>query len=257
MARFIRGNQEESASFSNDLMKSFAAQGFLKIINHGILDIVLEKAFDLKYPHPPCANPNRGWVALGQEKSSAITDFEKGKIGADCEIFDVKESFDIGNLDDPLYANIWPDEDELPDSRLSKEDRPFNVIDHCLPNASEMHLNLYPQVDIKDLRSGSMSRISEHTDFETSEVSKLMINPIWGPIFLSSANLITLPISQAEREEGVLDERLSGVYFAKMAQDNSIYPFREFVSADNPAKYPAMSAFEWNQIKLEKLYGVC
>lgn len=50
---------------------------------------------------------------------------------------------------------------------LSKEDRPFNVIDYCLPNASEMRLNFYPQVDIKDIRSGSINRISEHTDFGT------------------------------------------------------------------------------------------
>jgi isopenicillin N synthase-like dioxygenase len=41
--------------------------------------------------HPPQANPNRGWSAIGQEKSSAITDFEKGKAAAE-EVFDVKVS---------------------------------------------------------------------------------------------------------------------------------------------------------------------
>lgn len=39
--------------------------------------------------HPPRANPNRGWSGLGQEKSSAITDFEKGN-ERDEDVFDMK-----------------------------------------------------------------------------------------------------------------------------------------------------------------------
>lgn len=227
----------------------------------------------------------------------------------------MQESFDIGNPEDPLYANIWPDEDELPGFRmfmeilynlfhlthlnilralelgLIKGYQPLNVIDHCLPNASEMRLNYYPRVDIKDLRSGSMNRISEHTDFGT--VTLLFQDSVGGlevedqshmgsyfPVeceskyvmlvnigdslqrltndYLTSvSHRVTLPISQTEKEEGQLEERLSVVYFAKVARKNSIYPFPEFVSANNPAKYPAMTAYEWNQIKLEKLYGVC
>lgn len=47
MGKFIRGNNKERVDFSNDLVRSFAAQGFVKLINHGIPDIVLERAFEL------------------------------------------------------------------------------------------------------------------------------------------------------------------------------------------------------------------
>lgn len=44
--------------------------------------------------HPPRANPNRGWVCAGQERSDNITDFEKGvkeRVNKD-GIFDLKVS---------------------------------------------------------------------------------------------------------------------------------------------------------------------
>ncbi|GCB25946.1 flavonol synthase/flavanone 3-hydroxylase [Aspergillus awamori] len=328
MGKFFLGSEEERAQFARDLLQCFASQGFVKLVNHGVPDLAIDKAFEWnrtffelpedikkKYPHPPCANPNRGWVSLGQEKSSAIKDFEKGVCKEHKEVFDVKESFDIGNPDDPLYGNIWPDESDVPGFRsfmeifyellhvahlnilkalemaLSTKDQPFEVIKHCMPNVSEMRLNYYPKVDIRDLRSGHMSRISEHTDFGT--VTLLFQDSVGGLEVEDQSNLgtyfpvtcenkhvmlvnigdslqrltndyltsvshrVTLPISEREREEGQLKERMSVTYFAKVARDNSIYPFGQFVTETNPAKYPHMTAYEWNQIKLEKIYGAC
>ena len=51
----------------------------------------LPKETKKQIAHPPQANPNRGWSAIGQEKSSAITDFEKGKASTE-QIFDAKVS---------------------------------------------------------------------------------------------------------------------------------------------------------------------
>jgi len=45
-----------------------------------------------KIAHPPCANPNRGWSAIGQEMSSKITDFEKGRTETGPDVFDAKVS---------------------------------------------------------------------------------------------------------------------------------------------------------------------
>lgn len=76
-----------------ELLNDITTNANLKVQNRSFFH--LPEEIKKKYPHPPCANPNRGWVAVGQEKSSAITDFEKGKTGADHEIFDVKVSLTV------------------------------------------------------------------------------------------------------------------------------------------------------------------
>lgn len=132
MEKFFLGSEEERAQFARDLLQCFASQGFVKLVNHGVPDLAIDKAFEWvrqscqwpallatrikliafcvkknrtffelpedikkKYPHPPCANPNRGWVSLGQEKSSAIKDFEKGVCKEHKEVFDVKVGIPI------------------------------------------------------------------------------------------------------------------------------------------------------------------
>ncbi|PVH92503.1 Clavaminate synthase-like protein [Periconia macrospinosa] len=328
MTNFRRGSEKERLSFANELLKCLSTQGFVKLVNHGVSDQAVEKAFEMngaffklpksikeKYKHPECANPNRGWVAPGQEDSSAITDFEKGEDKDGMSKFDVKESFDIGAPDDALYDNMWPTEDEFPgfcsymeifynmmqdvhldilralELVLDTPETPVKLIKQCTPNVSEMRLNSYPPVKIGDLKSGRYNRISEHTDFGTVTLlfqdsvggleiedqsnmgtyfpvecetkSTLLVNigdtlqRLTNDRLTSVSHRVTLPISKQDVEHGTLEERRSVVYFAKVSRDQSIAPLESFVSEEEPAKYPEMSAFAWNQMKLEKIYGVC
>lgn len=98
----------------------------------------------------------------------------------------------MGPSDDPLYENSWPDETDLPGFRSFMETfyelcheahmdvlralehtlnqppaAPFGVQQLCLPNVSELRLNYYPELDVREMRSGRVNRISEHTDFGT------------------------------------------------------------------------------------------
>ena len=62
-------------------------------------------------------------------------------------------------------------------------------------------------------------------------------------------------MSLQSRHEGIISERYSIVYFAKVNRRESLKPMAQFVSMDHPEKYRDITAFEWNQVKLQKIYG--
>lgn len=102
---------------------------------------------------------------------------------------DAKESFDVGPQEDPLFPNIWPDEQDLPgfrdfmnsyfqqchdvhmgilrslESALGLSDGRF--VSLCCRNETELRLTNYPEIDVDSLRDGKRNRITEHTDFGT------------------------------------------------------------------------------------------
>ncbi|KAI5777593.1 hypothetical protein EDC01DRAFT_635506 [Geopyxis carbonaria] len=305
----------------NELVTCLSTQGFVKLVDHGLEDLVseafewnnkffhLDEAIKQKIAHPPRANPNRGWSCIGQEKSSNITDFEKGKDGA-VSVFDVKESFDAGASDDPLFANKWPAETELAGFRefmetfyarcqdahlailhalergLAVRDINVDLAAACLPNESELRLNYYPSIDVAAVRSGRISRISEHTDFGTVTLlfqdsvgglevedqgnmgtylpvapggrTEMLVNVgdslqrVTNDYLTSVSHRVTLPVGVATEKVG---DRYSIAYFAKFQRKQSLKPLEQFVDEDHEAKYPDISAFEWNQMKLQKIYG--
>ncbi|KAL5003009.1 hypothetical protein BDV10DRAFT_64972 [Aspergillus recurvatus] len=191
---FTSGTQSQKDTFCHDLYASLSTLGFVKIRNHTIPDEILDQVFDWSKrffalplasktlaAHPVQANPHRGWSCVGQEKLSVI---RQGKA-----VFDLKESFDLGPENDPLYPNIFPGDSILPGFRpfiqsfyaqcqalhltllsaiaLSlNEDAPF-LSDRCGTNSSELRLNHYPATRISDLQDGEKMRISSHTDFGT------------------------------------------------------------------------------------------
>lgn len=158
-------------------------------------------------------------------------------------------------------------------------------------SAEESQRLIPPLQDIPSLRTGRMSRISEHTDFgtvtllfqdsvgglevesqtqpghyipvEASSASEILVNigdslqRLTNDVLTSVSHRVTVPVSEQDRENGVLAPRYSVAYFAKVARHVSLKPMAEFVDevAGRPAKYPDMTAFEWNQIKLQKIYG--
>ncbi|KAL4978273.1 hypothetical protein BDW66DRAFT_130688 [Aspergillus desertorum] len=191
---FTSGTQSQKDTFCRELYASLSTLGFVKIRNHTIPDVMLDQVFDWSKrffalplaskalaAHPVQANPHRGWSCVGQEKLSVI---RQGRA-----VFDLKESFDIGPKDDPLYPNIFPDDSILPGFRACMEsfyaqcqplhltllsaialsfsqDAPF-FSGRCGTNSSELRLNHYPATRISDLQRGEKMRISSHTDFGT------------------------------------------------------------------------------------------
>ncbi|KAL6234344.1 hypothetical protein BDW75DRAFT_212508 [Aspergillus navahoensis] len=191
---FTSGTQSQKDTFCHDLYASLSTLGFVRIRKHTIPDEILDQVFNWSKrffalplasktlaAHPVQANPHRGWSCVGQEKLSVI---RQGKA-----IFDLKESFDLGPENDPLYPNIFPDDSILPGFRpfmesfyaqcqtlhltlLSAIALSFNqnasfFSDRCGTNSSELRLNHYPAARISDLQDGGKMRISSHTDFGT------------------------------------------------------------------------------------------
>ncbi|KAL4986548.1 hypothetical protein BDW68DRAFT_124613 [Aspergillus falconensis] len=191
---FTSGTQSQRDTFCRDLYASLSTLGFVKIRNHTIPDEILDQVFDWSKrffalplaskalaAHPAQANPHRGWSCVGQEKLSVI---RQGKA-----VFDLKESFDLGPENDPLYPNIFPGESTLPGFRpfmesfyaqcqnlhlmllsaiaLSLNQDASFLSDRCGTNSSELRLNHYPATRISDLQDGEKMRISSHTDFGT------------------------------------------------------------------------------------------
>ncbi|EKG15387.1 hypothetical protein MPH_07438 [Macrophomina phaseolina MS6] len=324
--RFASGSAQERAEFCEALVDGFSQQGLVKLVNHGISDGDIEQAFQwskrlFQLPgsakeairHPPQANPNRGWTCPGQEKSWAITDFEKGTTDAAAKRFDLKESFDMGAPDDALYANMWPTEHELPGIRdflerfyeacqevhlrilealeqgLRGRGIEVDLVGRCRENVSELRLNYYPPVQVADVRSGKLTRISEHTDFgtvtlllqdtvggleveqqdqpgqyisvEADSKTEMLVNigdslqRLTNDVLTSVSHRVTVPRAEQTRESGELQARYSLAYFAKFSRDVSLRPLAAFVDAQRPPKYPDMTAYEWNQVKLQRIYG--
>ncbi|KAI4237248.1 MAG: hypothetical protein LQ349_002003 [Xanthoria aureola] len=200
-ARFREGSALERQTFSEQLLAGFVRYGFVKVVNHGIEDHMIQGIFDqskeffemperlkLKAEHPPRPDPHRGWSRVGKEKLAGITGFQKGVRNPKI-VDDAKESFDIGSNQDPLFPNIWPDEEDLPvfkDFTSSYFEqchevhmgilRCIELALHltegrleslCCANHTELRLTHYPEIDVGSLRGGKRNRITEHTDFGT------------------------------------------------------------------------------------------
>ncbi|KAL3421016.1 hypothetical protein PVAG01_07461 [Phlyctema vagabunda] len=326
MSWYTSGSELERRQFCASLLQSFSHQGMVKLINHSIREDDIKSAFHWnkelfnlpeetksQIKRPAQANPNRGWCPKGHEKSYAITDFEKGQKKDKPEILDVKESFDMGALDDPLYDNKWLAEEKFPGFRpfmekfygechnlhttlLEAVEEGFRAEGHnvdlqtlCKENVSEMRLNYYPPIHVRELRSERVNRISEHTDFgtftlllqdsvgglevenqsdlgtyfpvEASSMNEILVNVgdslqrITNDFFTSVSHRVVVPSSFANKDTGIIAGRYSIAYFAKVARAQSLKPLPMFVDPNETPKYEDMTAFEWNQIKLKKIYG--
>ncbi|KAE8377947.1 hypothetical protein BDV26DRAFT_281441 [Aspergillus bertholletiae] len=200
-SQFTNSTTAGRHAFAYSVLQAFRDYGFIRLTNHGIEGQFVDRLFKwneelfalpleakLKAAHPPQPNPHRGYSAVGQEKLSMVSDFEKG-ITTNRTILDLKESFDQGSADDDRYPNIWPDESDLPGFRKFMEttyERMHSLHmdilhvleialhleagffqDKCRENTSELRLNHYPPCETAQIREQGVMRISEHSDFGT------------------------------------------------------------------------------------------
>jgi len=174
---------------------------------------------------------------------------------------------------------------------VSSVEKPFVLEPMCTPNTSELRFNYYPPIDISEIRSGTVSRISPHTDsgtltllfqdsvggleienqdemgtyvpLENATKSTMLVNigdslqRLTNDTLSSVSHRVSVPASKKDLARGMLDERYSIVYLAKLSREHSLKPLDQFVSLEKPAKYQDINAHDWLQSKLARIYGGC
>ncbi|KAJ5816717.1 Oxoglutarate/iron-dependent dioxygenase, partial [Penicillium robsamsonii] len=195
-SRFHSGSDERD-QFCRELVAGLSKSGWVRLVNHGVPPESIDRAFEmsrkffdlpleqkLKSPHPPTAHPHRGFSPVGLENISTVSNYCSP--ATQPLLRDMKESYDIGSEQDPLYSNIWPPPG-VHDGFQTTMNSFFDVcyeaelimldaisiglglnID-CLrklhTNTNELRLTHYPEVDLGDFANAT--RIAAHTDFGT------------------------------------------------------------------------------------------
>lgn len=159
----------------------------------------------------------------------------------------------------------------------------------CLGGASEVRLNHYPEIELKELQSGNVSRIWPHTDLgvitclfqdengglemkdrmkdDSSFVpipggspSEMVMNisetfQRWtNGIVKAGVHQVTVPPHMKHLDDGVVPTRYSNAYFMKADRHAMVGPVEEFVSEKHPSEYDNITAIEYHQQRLATAY---
>lgn len=184
-SKFRDGKRKDEVA--TEILNAFETIGFVTLVKHGIPSRVTERAFqeskaffalkrEIKqrfgYQSP---ESNRGYISFGMER-------------LDASLPDLKESFDIGDEKDPVFANRWPCE-ALPTFRTVMLEY-FNCYDALhldvmralalglgydeeyftsTNNGNHQNLRLlhYPEVERSRIGPGGQKRGGKHTDYGT------------------------------------------------------------------------------------------
>ena len=221
-----------------------------------------------------------------------------------------QEHFDQGAVADSKFPNRWPDEKYLPGFRqfmevfydechkvsslvlealeVALELRGGTFVAKCSGNASELRLNHYPTIDIRDMLQGEISRIHPHTDlgvitclFQDSsgglEITDRARCGQFIPVSSHSSSEMVVNISETFQrwtngrveagihqvtipphlkglEQGVIPPRYTIAFFVKADRDTFAGALEEFVSGEEPALYENMTALEFHQWRLATAY---
>ncbi|KAK6829434.1 hypothetical protein PG987_010018 [Apiospora arundinis] len=200
----FQGSEAARSEFAHELLKAFSDAGVVKLINHGFDGETMSRLFrwseeffslpmeeKLKFPNVDGPKPQRGWSAVGSEKTGTLNTHDKislERVEHDGKA-DFKEHFDIGRSDDKEFPNLWPSESAIPGFKewteqyfrnaeqitldlLSALDMAMTMPDGTLsrqcggPPASELRLNYFPATRASNIMDGSSTqRIWQHTDF--------------------------------------------------------------------------------------------
>ncbi|TVY45323.1 2-oxoglutarate-Fe(II) type oxidoreductase [Lachnellula subtilissima] len=287
---FTQGTESQKLHFANDLMAGFKRYGSVKLINHEIPEETVAGVFD--------------WI-------SWLQCARYGKISPKTRSQDSRENFDQGPASDLQYPNRWPSEEELPGFRtfmesyfitcervvlylMSALELAMGLPADCFHDrmlavhGSELRLNGYPEIDIADLNSGTVSRIWPHTDIDIITLlfqdgvggleiedpnnlghfepvvrqgpTEMVVNisatlQRWSNDTLhAGVHQVTIPQGWKGKSEAGLAERYSVPYLAKADREVSVGTLPEFVTADGIVKYKPISALEFQQERLSTAY---
>jgi isopenicillin N synthase-like dioxygenase len=227
-----------------------------------------------------------------------------------CSLTQFQEHFDQGAADDWDWLNRWPEDEELPGFRqfmeryydmsqgvslyileafeLALKLPPNSITSKITQKASEARILHYPRINIDDLRSGNVSRISPHTDLgiitclfqdrsgglemeDREKPGSFTPIPSNSPFemvvnisetfqrwtnnqLLAGVHQVTIPAHLKSIEAGFLPERYSVTYFVKADRDACVGPLPQFVSEMEPGSYENITAFDFHQRRLASAY---
>ena len=154
---------------------------------------------------------------------------------------------------------------------------------------NEFRLLHYPAIPASTLADGAATRIAEHTDFgtitmlfqdavgglqvenqtrpgvfasvESATSTDLILNigdslqRLTNDTFRAACHRVTYPPAVRAGDEVVIQERFSVAYFVKPNRQASLLPLGEFVTDATPCRYGHVTAWEWNNRRITKLFG--
>lgn len=154
---------------------------------------------------------------------------------------------------------------------------------------NEFRLLHYPSTPASVLKDGSTTRIAEHTDFgtitmlfqdstgglqvedqtqhgtfrnvESSGPTDIILNigdslqRLTNDTFKAACHRVTCPPTTKLDGEEIVPERFSIAYFAKPNRDSSLLPLKNFITEATPCRYENITAWEWNNLRIAKLFG--
>lgn len=158
----------------------------------------------------------------------------------------------------------------------------------CNEKASELRLNHYPSINIREMRHGSTSRIHPHTDLgvitclfqdesgglemadrdqaggfipvTTNSSSEMVVNisetfQRWtnGKV-KAGVHQVTVPPSFKGLEQRMLPARYTVAFFVKADRDAFVGALEQFVSKEEPALYENITALEFHRQRLATAY---
>ncbi|KAI0910964.1 hypothetical protein F4823DRAFT_588262 [Ustulina deusta] len=311
LSHFTRGDKLQRQQFADGLLAGLIDTGFAKVINHGLDRKKLDEMFrwsETFFRQPvetknEIANvtgpkPVRGYSGVSVEYVSRLVDDKTSK-----PITDSKEHFDLGPTSDVEFPNQWPRSPELEGFRPFMEKlyeegndicltllealeislglNPGSLKERSIPNAADLRLTHYPEISIKDMRSGQTSRIAPHSDWgivtllfqdstgglevedrthpgtffpvEPDDTTEMIVNAgdtlmRWtnGKV-VAGIHQVTIPDRLKQMDEMILPERYSVAHLFKAQRQVSIAPLSQFVTIEEPAKYPEMSALQYHR----------
>ena len=163
-----------------------------------------------------------------------------------------------------------------------------SLTQRCVPSATDLRLNHYPAIHIRDLRNGAVSRISPHTDFGI--ISLLLQDGVGGleiedrahPGFFvpveprpmemivnasdtlqrwsnnllrAGVHRVTVPRDLKHTDDAMLPERFSMAFFFKASRTESVAPLAKFSGDQYPSEYDDMTALEFQKWRNAKMYA--
>jgi isopenicillin N synthase-like dioxygenase len=167
-----------------------------------------------------------------------------------------------------------------------------SLVARCNPAAADLRLTHYPPMPADELRSAGTSRIAPHTDFgpitllfqdstggleiedranpepnsfvpiPPTDTTEMIVNvgdtlTRWtnGKI-TGGVHQVMIPEAMKEEDDLIVPSRMSMAYLFKAGRDVSVGPLPKFVSSTEPAKYPDMTALEYQKSKNSTMYNL-
>ena len=154
---------------------------------------------------------------------------------------------------------------------------------------NEFRLLHYPAIPASELADGSATRIAEHTDFgtvtmlfqdsvgglqvedqtqpgvfrsvESTKPTDIILNigdslqRLTNDTFRAACHRVTYPPLVKAGDNVEIPERYSIAYFAKPNRSASLFPLKEFITDATPCRYDDVTAWDWNNRRIEKLFS--